>query len=329
MPDRNDYRRLCATEPTIPIFSQDWWLDAVCGEKNWDVVMVEKGGEVKGSFPYQITKKYGQTIMVMPKLTQTLGPWVKRSSKKGQQRQPSSEAEVVSELIDALPPFNYFYQNLHHSITNWLPFFWKDFQQTTRYTYIIPDLKELDKVRAEFNRDVQRQIKQAQESVKVATSEDIAKFYEINTMVFKRQGLEVPYSLEYVKRLDSACQEKGCRRILTAKDENDEIHASLYFVWSEESAYALMSGIDPRFKDDGALKLLFWEAIKFSQGVTNQFDFAGSMIKPIVRVFRSYGTNQTPYSNVWKANGFVSKLFDSAMHWSTSPRLARLLERRL
>jgi hypothetical protein len=329
MLDKSDYRQLCRTEPTIPIFSRDWWLDAVCGEAKWDVAMVEKGGEIKGSFPYQIVKRYGRSIITMPKLTQTMGPWVRRSGDKVPHRQSSSEIDTVSELIEALPPFDYFYQNLHHSFTNWLPFFWRDYHQSTRYTYIVPDLRDLDKVHAECNRDVRRQIKQAKEIVDVIPSDDLAKFYALNSMVFERQGLKVPYSLEYVQRLDAACRNKGCRKILNAVDHSGEVHASLYFVWCEESAYALMSGTDTRFRDDGALKLLFWEAINFSQTVTNQFNFTGSMLKPIVRVFGAFGTVQTPYSNITKANGLLSSMLDYATQKSTSLKLARWLERRL
>lgn len=329
MVDKSDYRRLCSAEPTIPIFSRDWWLDTVCGEDGWDVALVEKGGEICGSLPYQVSKRYGRTIITMPKLTQTMGPWVRPTCHKSARHRSASEAEVVSSLIEALPPFQYFYQNLHPSITNWLPFFWQDFRQTTRYTYVVPDLTDLEKVQSELNRDVRRQIKQAQEKMEVVTSEDLAKFYELNSQVFERQGLKVPYSLEYIQRLDSACKERGCRRILMAKDENGEVHAALYFVWCGESAYALMSGTDSRFRDDGALKLLFWEAINFSSTVTGQFNFTGSMLKPIVRVFGSFGTVQVPYFNVTKANGLTSKALDSAMSWSSSLRLARWLERRL
>lgn len=39
------YRKLCEQEPSIPLFSQAWWLDAVCGEAAWDVALVEKGGK--------------------------------------------------------------------------------------------------------------------------------------------------------------------------------------------------------------------------------------------------------------------------------------------
>jgi hypothetical protein len=320
MSNKSEYRRLCESESSIPLFSRDWWLDAACGKDNWDVVLVEKDGEIKGSFPYLIRKKLGQTIIMMPKLTLSMGPWICPSEKQNSYKRSAWEDEVVSELIDSLPNFNYFNQNLHYSITNWMPFYWRGFHQTTRYTYMIPDLTNLDKVHSEFNREVCRQIRRAEDMVKVTSSDDIAEFYKINSYVFDRQGIKTPYDYDYVKRLDSACQDRGCRKILLAKDENDQVHAALYFVWSEESAYALMSGIDPRFREDGSQKLLFWEAIKISQSVTKRFNFAGSMMKTIARALRGFGNVHVPYSNVTKANGFVSKLVDSAMYSSILPQ---------
>ncbi len=329
MSNKSEYRQLCESEPTIPLFSRDWWMDATCGEENWDVALVQVDGEVKGSFPYLIVRKYGQTVITMPKLSQFMGPWIKRSENVSYGKQLTSEAEVITKLIDSLPHFNYFNQNIHYSITNWLPFYWKGFHQTTQYTNIIPDLTDLDKVYADFEKDVVRRIKQAQKVLRVSTSEDITKFYEVNIHVFKKQDINVPYSFDYVKRLDSACQKKGCRRIFMARDESDQVHAVLYLVWYEESAYILMSGIDPQFKDEGAMKLLIWEAMKFSQSVTKQFDFEGSMLKPVDTRNRRFSPIQVPYSNITKANGFATKLLESATHWSTSPRLMRWLEQRL
>jgi len=69
------YRDFCKTEPTIPIFSKDWWLDAVCGKDNWDVAVVEKGGQIIASMPYYIVKRRGMRTIAMPKLTQTMGQW--------------------------------------------------------------------------------------------------------------------------------------------------------------------------------------------------------------------------------------------------------------
>jgi hypothetical protein len=44
MANKQKYRKFCKKEKNIPVFSKDWWLDAVCGEENWDVAIVEKGG---------------------------------------------------------------------------------------------------------------------------------------------------------------------------------------------------------------------------------------------------------------------------------------------
>jgi hypothetical protein len=311
MSNKSKYRELCKSEPTIPIFSRDWWLDAVCGETNWDVVLVEKGGEIVGSLPFYFKKRFGSRIITMPPLTQTMGPWIKNHAQRCSKR-VSCEVKVVSELIDSLPPFGSFDQRFHYSVTNWLPFYWRGFQQTTRYTYIIPDLTNLEKVFKEFDHSVRSYISKAQSNVEVVASDDIRTFYEINSWTFRRQGMDVPYSYDFVRRLDSKCHENGKRRILMAKDKSDEIRAALYLVWCEESAYTLMSGINPKFRTDGAMKLLVWEAIKFASEVIKQFDFEGSMLKAIEMRNRSFGAIQVPYSYVTKTNAFHLKLLNMA-----------------
>lgn len=55
--NKDKYRDLLETETTIPIFSRDWWMDAVCGEDNWDVLLVEKDNEIVASMPYYKKKK--------------------------------------------------------------------------------------------------------------------------------------------------------------------------------------------------------------------------------------------------------------------------------
>ena len=45
MVKKEKYYAFCEIEKTIPIFSQAWWLDAVCADA-WDVCIVEKGGEI-------------------------------------------------------------------------------------------------------------------------------------------------------------------------------------------------------------------------------------------------------------------------------------------
>ena len=75
MTSKEKYRKLCAEEPSIPIYSRAWWLDAVA-PGGWDVVTVEKNEKIIAAMPYVTAKKYGFTRIVMPPLTQKLGPWL-------------------------------------------------------------------------------------------------------------------------------------------------------------------------------------------------------------------------------------------------------------
>ena len=44
MTDKDSYRELCRLEPSISVFMQAFWMDAVCGEANWDVLLHRDGG---------------------------------------------------------------------------------------------------------------------------------------------------------------------------------------------------------------------------------------------------------------------------------------------
>jgi hypothetical protein len=308
---------LCRSESTISIFSQDWWLDAVCGKENWDVALAEKGGEVVGSLPYHIVSQYGFKVIAMPSLTQTMGPWLRYPKAQKASNRLSLEMEILSELITKLPPHGYFHQSFHYTQTNWLPFYWNGYDQTTRYTYVLPDLTDLDEVYGAFENSLRRNLSKAENTIEVQDSDDIDQFFEINSLTYAKQGLPIPYSRELVRALDAACKGHGRRKILMARNEQGELCAGLYVVWDANAMYNLMSGIDPRLKVEGAAKLLTWEAIKFAQGVTKTYDFEGSMLRNIERVNRSYGAAQLPYSSITKIGSVPLRAFDAVRQLAT------------
>jgi hypothetical protein len=102
----------------------------------------------------------------------------------------------------------------------------------------------------------------------------------------------------FVKRLDAACATQNARRIFFAEDAEKRIHAAIYVIWDDASAYYLMGGENPELRNSEASSLLMWEAIQFAATVTKKFDFEGSMIEPIERFFRGFGARQVPYSHV-------------------------------
>jgi len=304
MTDKEKYRKLCVTETTIPIFSKDWWLDAVCGKDNWDVALVENKGGIIAAIPYFAVKdKCGFKKIVMPKLTQTMGPWL-RSSNAKYANQLAEQKDFMGELISKLPAFNYFSQNFHYSITNWLPFYWQGFAQTTRYTYVLEDLTNIEQIWDGMLPNIRKEIKKAKNRFKldVLTDLPVETFLDINEMSFIRQEMKLPYSRNLVQKLDHACEAHNARKIFYARDEDGRIHAALFIIWDENSAYYLMGGSDPDLRTSGANSLCMWEAIRFSATVTKRFDFEGSMIESVERFFRAFGAVQVPYFQITKDN---------------------------
>jgi lipid II:glycine glycyltransferase (peptidoglycan interpeptide bridge formation enzyme) len=316
MSTRDKYRAHCKTEPLIPIFSKNWWLDAVCGQNNWDVVLVEKCGQLLASMPYCMVKKRGICKIIMPKLTQTMGPWLRLSSAK-YANQLANQKDLMVALIEKLPAFDYFSQNFHNSITNWLPFYWQNFNQTTRYTYVLEEISDTQKIWDGMLPNIRSDIKKAQNrfGLQVSTNSGIDAFLTTNEQTFTRQGMKLPYSKDFVKRLDNACKEHNARRMFFAKDKDGRIHAAVYIVWDENCAYYLMGGSNPDLRNSGANSLCMWEAIKFASTVVKRFDFEGSMIESVERFFRAFGAKQIPYFQVSKINSPRMKIYRDIRSW--------------
>lgn len=297
------------------IFAKPWWLDIVA-PNTWGEVKVEKGGQLFARLPYIIKKRYGFTLLTMAPLTQTLGAWISPYSGKYANKL-SYEKELMEELIKQLPSFDYFRQNFHHTITNWLPFYWGGFQQTTRYTYVLEDLTNLDEIWRGTKENIRREIRKAEEKVKVRTDLTIDDFLNLNEMTFRRQGKALPYKRDLVTQLDQACSTNQCRKIFFAEDAQNRLHAAIYLIWDEQAAYYLMGGSDPALRNSGATSLLLWQAIQFAATVTKTFDFEGSMIEPIERFFRAFGAQQKPYFVISKANSAPLKMaLDVHATWS-------------
>lgn len=310
---KEKYRTFCNNEKGIPIFSKDWWLDAVCGKDNWDVVLVERGGKIVASMPYYVKKSKRNffTSISMPPLTQMLGPYIIYPKNQKYERRLSFEKEIMNELIAQFPQFDQFTQYFHYSVTNWLPFYWKGYSQTARYTYIIEDVSNLDLVWEGFESSTRRAISVAGKSLRCYQSDDIELFYRINAMSFRRQNISVPYSFSFVTKIDENLAKRGNRMILFAADLCDSVHAVNYLVWDDRSVYFLMGGSDPTLRNSGADSLLTWESIKLASSLQKKVEFTGSMIESVERYFRSFGAVQKQYFKISKVNSRIIRFMNS------------------
>jgi hypothetical protein len=278
------------------IFQQPWWLDIVAPNQ-WDEAIVKQGSDIIARMPYTIRQHNGTLCSDMPPFTQTLGPWLRISNAK-YAKKLAEQKDLMEELIDQLPNFTSFSQRFSPAITNWLPFYWRGYKQTTRYTYRIDDLTNMEKIWSGFLPNIRTDIRKAEKVVTVKNDLDIERFLYIRGLTFKRQGLPHLLSLEFATRLDSICAQYNARRIFYAEDDKKQIHAAIYIVYDDKIAYYLLSGGDPQLRNSGATSLLIWKAIQFAAEVTKVFDFEGSMIESVERFIRGFGALQYPYFQI-------------------------------
>jgi lipid II:glycine glycyltransferase (peptidoglycan interpeptide bridge formation enzyme) len=239
----------------------------------------------------------------MPPLSQKLGILFAPHHGRKYSEQLSHEHEIADELIAQLPDRISFAHRFHENFTNWLPFHWAGFQQTTRYTYLLRDLQPASRIWKEMRGLCRRNIRKAvKQGLKVRDDLPIERFAALHDQVFMRQSLEPPYSNDLILRLDEVCARQSCRKILGAVDSAGRVHAAAYLVWDNQTAYYLMGGSDPELRESGGLRLAQWEAIQFSASIAQQFDFEGSMIRTVETACRSFGARQVPYFLITKRN---------------------------
>ena len=307
--DKNLYRALCESEDSIPLFSQAWWLDAVVGSDGWRVVLVLNGSEIAGSLPLYEKRKFGMSIVSQPKLTQSLGPWVRASSAK-YCKALGQEKDILSALATGVPDSTAVYrQNWSPDRTNWLPFYWLGYEQTTRYTYRLDLRHGVDALWGEVQENIRRECRKARDrfSIEVREANSVSEFYQLNTKTFKRQGKQIPYGLDLVAAIHTAAEKRGQVDMLVASDESGNVHAAAFIVRDSRTAFYLMGGGDPDYRNSGAGSLVMWEAVCRQIGHVDSFDFEGSMLEPVERFFRGFGAIQTPFFQVQKFNSKLLK----------------------
>ena len=276
------------------IYEKSFWLDATTIDGEWAESIVTQNGEVIARLPYVFVIRNGIRYIEMPLFTQTLGPFLKIDSKKNY-KIISKEKELINKLINKLPEFDSFRMCFHWSFSNWMPFYWKGFKQTTRYTYQLRNIKKLEKVWEGFDQKVRTDIRKAEKILNIELDSDLEKFHDITSKTYERQGLKCPYSYESLMRLHKACVFNKCSQIYFAKDEENNYHSAIYIIWDNKTTYYLIGGSDPKFKNSGANSLLIWRAIEDSSKHTDTFDFEGSMMESVERFFRGFGGEPVPY----------------------------------
>lgn len=306
--NKDRYRDFSENSTEIPIFSKGWWLDAVCGEEKWDVILIENNSDIIASMPYYNYSTFPFRTIKMPHLTQNIGINIIYPSRQKPETKHSYERKIIQEIVEQIPNFDWFQQSFNHSFKNWLPFYWKNFKQTTSYTYLINTNDGLDEIFNNLNSGIRGAMRKAEKSVTISESNNIELLYKLNKQSYKKHNAEIRYSFSTLKNIyDSSLKRDNCKLYIATENKTGKVFSAHLYVWDSKSLYYLIGGSDINYRNSGATSLLVWHGIKLAHSMKLNFDFEGSMNKSIEKYFSSFGAHQIPYMKLEKINSKIIK----------------------
>jgi hypothetical protein len=309
MNGKDKYKILCNNEFSIPIYVRDWWLDTVCGENNWDVLLYEQKDRIEAAMPFYLPYK---GIITMPDFTQTMGIWFNPEFESKKYSKNLYRKQLICKyFIENLPAHDYFFQNFHYSFTDWLPFYWKGYRQTTRYNYILPDIRNIDELWNNLSENIKRNTVKAQKKYHITIKQNISleMFMELNRQTFERQHMKT-LQPTILRKIIEVSRKRNQGDIWGAFDDQGRLHAAVFIVYQNNCAYYIASGTNSSLRKSGAHICVLWEAIKEVSKTVASFDFEGSMIEGVEYFFKSFGAIQMPYYTITKGKmSLIKKIF--------------------
>ncbi len=301
MKNRNRYRELIRQIPDFPVFAYDWYLDSVCGAGTWDLVFLEKEGKDIGVFPYFLKEKGPFKYITMPPLCKFMGPYLL----------PEFQNQVapIQALFDLLPSVSSFTQNFHYATSTDEAFPLKALSAKKFFSYRLQNIEDLEKTRSKLARYYRNSIlKKAPETLTIQHDLGVEAYYEINRKTYARQGIDPPFSLDLLRKNIAALEKNNAGKIFFAIDQQERIHAAALLIWDRQTAWYHSAGGDPALRKSGAGIYVVWEMIHFASAELGlkQFDFAGSMIPAIEKLWLNFGAERQEYYHL---EHHFSKLF--------------------
>lgn len=298
MTSKEQYRLLCKSETSIPLFMQDWWMDAVCAGKYWDVLLsIDSNGQICAALPYLLRKRLRQSYVVMPQMTQIGGLWIRTDI----QHHPALLQTVCQDIAQQIQSLDlaYYYQHFPlHSPAVEL-FVKLGFNAQERTTYRIEEINDLDTLIASFSKNKRRQLQKAQ-ALHADLSLSAEDFYRFHTQCMHEQGKQISYVREFLLVLERKTSRIQRSQIIAIRNAQNELLAAAFVVWDQHSMYYLIPCYSEQYKDSGAGALLVLEAIKLAKENGVAFDFEGSMIAGVANHYKQFGSTPTAYYSVEK-----------------------------
>jgi hypothetical protein len=295
---------LVAVSPQRSIFAERWWMAAVTGG---EVRMLGcfAGDTLVAGLPIWPARVAGMRLLRQPPLTPCWGPLLAPIEGKPVTRL-GTEMQILRAFADALAAWPDSALQFHPTLTNWLPFHWRGFAQTTRYTYRIPDTAAFLRNGSAAHESLRRQVRHARKAGLTLRDGVAPAVVEaaFRATMSRHGGAAMPCWPALAAA--AAAQE----RLFTTAAVGDDgaVHSAFALVWDDRFAYDIFGGGDPRFRASYSSALAHWHLLEAAAERTPGFDFEGSMLEPVERFYRSFGGELTPYLHITRQSGVLNML---------------------
>jgi hypothetical protein len=277
----------------ISIFHENWWLSAATAGKYQEAVVL-RGNDIVGRLPYVANKRGPFQVLGMPAFTHMLGPVIDAGEGKPQTRLVR-RLSVARSLIDQLPRYSYFHQHLDPSLdsglalADGLAFQEREFAVTSQYTFEINCRSNLDEMWSGLYLKTRQHVRQAEKVYSVSRVDDPSLFVKFYLKNIKAWGRANRIDFTNFPAVFSECQTRQCGCVLGAFDRNDAPIAMTFLVWGHGTMYYLLSTRSVDSKDQGAVSLLLWAAMKRAHELGTVLDLDGAYSTGTVRFLSNFG----------------------------------------
>lgn len=275
----------------------DWWLDAVCAGKQWDVLLsFNEKGEIQAALPYLLRKRAWMKYVIMPQQTQIGGIWVSDAVLVDSENRVADICQYFAQQLAEMG-LSYYYQHYPIGSPAAEQMRAQGFKVKERITYRIEDLSNLDKVINAFSKNKKRQLQKAL-SLHADMKMNVEDFYRFHMRCLQEQGKQISYSREFLLVLERKTARLQQSQIVSICNADNEVLAAAFLIWDKHSMYYLIPCYDQKYKDSGAGALLVLEAIKLARQKGVAFDFEGSMIRGVANHYKQFGSTPTTYYSI-------------------------------
>lgn len=295
---KSEWNAFVAMSPAGSAFATTTYLDALGAR--YDLWVLRKNGVIDAGLPLargigglRTNPLYCKYLGLLP------GP---RATQKSSSIASADYArvEAFADLLKGTRSFDYFF---HPSMTNWMGFYWLGFRQQTHFTYVIPrDWKESwwDNADSRLRRSARRGSKggvRIREG-RLDAPADVEACYALSMAPFTSRGARPLISRERFGTVATTMMKAGMGRIWLAEEAEQGVTSAALVLYDWASAYFVFNGTAAT-ATTGTNSTLLAHIIEDTLARGLDFDFEGSMIKPIEAYYRLFGPQLRPYYRIW------------------------------